>query len=67
MNVAAPFLLTGELLDLVTERIVNVSSISMADSLDFDDLQQVQGPGRGGREGFRHVCLGRPPCLFGCW
>lgn len=63
MNVAAPFLLTGELLDLVTERIVNVSSISMADSLDFEDLQQVQGAGRGGCEGFGHVLAGSHACL----
>jgi hypothetical protein len=41
VNVAAPFLLTGELLDLIAERIVNVSSISMADKLDFDTLPQV--------------------------
>jgi hypothetical protein len=41
VNVAAPFLLTGDLLDLVVDRVVNVSSISMADRLDFEDLQQV--------------------------
>jgi hypothetical protein len=38
VNTAAPFLLTGQLLDLVINahgRILNVSSISLADSLDF--------------------------------
>lgn len=39
VNVAAPFLLTLELLDLVTERIINVTSISLSDSLAFDNLQ----------------------------
>lgn len=41
VNTVAPFLLTGGLLDLITQRIVNVSSISMADRLDWDRLQQV--------------------------
>lgn len=41
VNVAAPFLLTGELLPLISERIINVTSISLADSIDFDNLQQV--------------------------
>ena len=44
VNVAAPFLLTGCLLDVVAERVVNVSSISAASSLDFDNLQQVPLP-----------------------
>lgn len=41
VNVLAPFLLTAELLSTVTERIVNVSSISAASHIDFDNLQQV--------------------------
>lgn len=40
MNVAAPFLLTGRLLDLCSDRILNVSSISMAESLDLGRLEQ---------------------------
>jgi NAD(P)-dependent dehydrogenase (short-subunit alcohol dehydrogenase family) len=44
VNVAAPFLLTGCLLDVVAERVVNVSSISAASSLDFGNLQQVPPP-----------------------
>lgn len=43
VNVMAPFLLTSLLLDDVTERIVNVSSISAASSLDFSNLQQEKG------------------------
>ncbi len=41
VNVMAPFLLTSLLLDNITERIVNVSSISAGSSLDFNNLQQV--------------------------
>lgn len=41
VNVLAPFLLTALLKDLVTERIVNVSSISAGSRMDFDNLQQV--------------------------
>ena len=41
VNVMAPFLLTSLLLDLVTDRIVNVSSISAGSSIDFSNLQQV--------------------------
>lgn len=52
INVLAPFLLTCLLLDTVTERIVNVSSISAGRSIDFDNLQQVMQ--------FLHIsaCLG---------
>lgn len=41
VNVLAPFLLTSLLSDIVTDRIVNVSSISAGSSIDFDNLQQV--------------------------
>lgn len=41
VNVMAPFLLTSLLLDNITSRIVNVSSISAGSSLDFNNLQQV--------------------------
>lgn len=41
VNVAAPFLLTSLLLGAVRERVVNVSSISAASSLDWGNLQQV--------------------------
>lgn len=43
VNVMAPFLLTSLLLGDITERIVNVSSISAGSSLDFDNLQQEKG------------------------
>lgn len=43
INVLAPFLLTCLLLDTVTERIINVSSISAGRSIDFDNLQQEKG------------------------
>lgn len=43
MNVLAPFLLTRLLLSHVKERIVNVSSISAASSIDWDNLQQEKG------------------------
>ncbi len=42
VNVMAPFLLTSLLLDNITSRIVNVSSISAGSSLDFNNLQQVK-------------------------
>ena len=41
VNVLAPFLLTSLLKDVVTDRIVNVTSISAGSSIDFDNLQQV--------------------------
>lgn len=41
VNVLAPFLLTSILKDIVTERIINVSSISAGSRIDFDNLQQV--------------------------
>lgn len=41
VNVLAPFLLTALLKDIITERIVNVSSISAGSKIDFDNLQQV--------------------------
>lgn len=41
VNVMAPFLLTSLLLDTVTERIVNVSSISAGSDLDFSNLEQA--------------------------
>lgn len=41
VNVMAPFLLTSLLLDSISSRIVNVSSISAGSSLDFNNLQQV--------------------------
>ena len=54
----APFLLTAELLDKVKERIINVSSISLADTLEFDNLQQEQGYEREGHAGVL-VCHNR--------
>jgi NAD(P)-dependent dehydrogenase (short-subunit alcohol dehydrogenase family) len=55
VNVAAPFLLTAELLDLIAAasgRVVNVSSISLADGLDFGNTQQASGAAdtRGARQ-----------------
>lgn len=41
INVLAPFLLTSLLKDIVSERIINVSSISASSRIDFDNLQQV--------------------------
>ncbi|DBA70502.1 TPA: hypothetical protein ACH3X2_011903 [Trebouxia sp. C0005] len=43
INVLAPFLLTSLLKDIITEHIVNVSSISAGRSIDFDNLQQEKG------------------------
>ncbi|KAL0037733.1 hypothetical protein WJX77_009988 [Trebouxia sp. C0004] len=43
VNVLAPFLLTSLLKDIITDRIVNVSSISAGSSIDFDNLQQEKG------------------------
>lgn len=41
INVLAPFLLTSLLKDIITTRIINVSSISAGSRMDFDNLQQV--------------------------
>ena len=42
VNVMAPFLLMSLLLDRVTDRIINVASISAGSSIDFSNLQQVR-------------------------
>ena len=47
----APFILNAKLLDVVTERIINVSSISLADTLDWDNLQSEKGYEREGHAG----------------
>lgn len=52
VNVAAPFLLTSELLPLIDERIINVSSISLADSIDLDNTQQEAGYERMGHAAY---------------
>lgn len=44
MNVLAPYVITGRLLDLIAKapeggRVVNVASLSASYSLDFDNLQ----------------------------
>ena len=60
VNVAAPFLLTACLLDVVAERVVNVSSISAASSIDFGNLQQVPQ--------LHCACAASLPAyLAGCW
>lgn len=41
VNTLAPFLLTSLLLNTVRERIVNVGSMALASSMDFNNLQQV--------------------------
>ncbi len=41
VNALAPFLLTSLLLDTVKERIVNVGSMALASSMDFNNLHQV--------------------------
>jgi NAD(P)-dependent dehydrogenase (short-subunit alcohol dehydrogenase family) len=43
VNVLAPYLLTGLLLPLLQDRVVNVSSISAGSSIDWDNLQQEKG------------------------
>ena len=41
VNMQAPFLLTSLLLNTIQERVVNVGSMALASTLDFDNLQQV--------------------------
>lgn len=43
VNVLAPYLLTACLASVVSERVVNVSSISAASNIDWDNLQQEKG------------------------
>lgn len=43
VNVIAPYVIICLLLDKVTSRIINVSSISACNRLDFDNLQQEKG------------------------
>lgn len=43
VNVLSPYLLLCLLMDKITSRIVNVSSISAAGRIDFDNLQQEKG------------------------
>lgn len=64
VNVAAPFLLTALLLDAVDGRLVNISSISAASSIDWENLQQASQGGRLAAAGWpRHP--GRCPRLHG--
>ncbi|PSC76388.1 zinc finger lsd1 subclass family isoform C [Micractinium conductrix] len=53
VNVAAPFMLTCSIVDLVLDRIINVSSISHADTLDWDSLQGDLGEDEYGRVGHK--------------
>ncbi|KAL4426178.1 hypothetical protein ABPG77_007460 [Micractinium sp. CCAP 211/92] len=52
VNVASPFLLTALLTDLITDRIIDVSSISLADTLDWDNLQAEREYGRVGHAAY---------------
>lgn len=52
VNVASPFLLTAQLVDLITDRIINCSSISLADNLDWDNLQAEKGYERFGHQAY---------------
>ena len=49
---AAPFLLTAELLPDITSRIINISSISLADEMDWGNLQGEQEYGRVGHQAY---------------
>lgn len=62
VNVAAPFLLTAELLPLVGQRIVQVSSISMPDRLDWENLQCERGYEREG-----HAAYGASKLALNMW
>lgn len=42
VNVAAPFILTNQIVDVINDRVVNVGTSAMADTIDFDNLQQVR-------------------------
>ena len=52
VNVAAPFLLTAELLPAITSRIINISSISLADDMDWGNLQGEREYGRVGHQAY---------------
>ena len=41
VNMLAPFLLTSLLLNTIQDRVVNVGSLALASTLDFENLQQV--------------------------
>eukprot|EP00892_Ulva_mutabilis_P002437 jgi/Ulvmu1/12194/UM085_0058.1 len=43
VNVLAPYVLTASLASAVRERVINVSSISAASCIDWDNLQQENG------------------------
>ena len=62
VNTAAPFLLTQQLLPLLTERVVNCSSISLADSLDLTNTQQELGYERMG-----HAAYGSSKLALNMW
>ena len=56
VNVAAPYLLTSLLLDTISERIINVASISAAVSIDFNNLQQERGFSSHGAYSLSKLC-----------
>lgn len=62
VNTAAPFLLTADLLPIISERIINVSSISLADSIDFSNTQQELGYERLG-----HAAYGISKLALNMW
>jgi len=62
VNVAAPFLLTAELLPLIVERIINISSISLADNIDLENTQQEKGYERMG-----HAAYGASKLALTMW
>lgn len=62
VNTAAPFLLTAELLPLVTNKIINNSSISLADSIDLYNTQQERGYERSG-----HAAYGMSKLAVNMW
>ncbi len=72
VNVMAPFLLTSLLLDRVTDRIINVSSISAGSSIDFSNLQQVNPEIPPFSRSHQYLCslcrckLKYPSCLVRC-
>ena len=64
VNVLAPYILNAKLLDVVADRIINVSSISLADFLDWDNLQSEKGYEREGHAGSGVQAAAAPSCCL---
>lgn len=69
VNTASPFLLTAELLPLISGKIVNCSSISLADNINLENTQEKEGSTDDGLEYEHggHAAYGNSKLALNMW